>query len=178
MSIFNSKKVWKFLIQIQLTKSNPKITRGVKVPCLMQIRVKRTLMKLHFIWSQYVDNRSWFLGNFHIKPYFNTQWPPPLHASAIPGWFGLVSCSMIICSQHTVLSESKVQSRFSDQALPRTTDTWWWNICWECFPNSPSINVTCTLKCSFLEQGQVMIMKLSSNSIPKTIVIWLIYYVS
>ena len=95
---------------------------------------------------------SWFLGNFHIKPYFNTQWPPPLHASAIPGWFGLVSCSIIICSQHTVLSESKVQSRFSDQALPRTTDTWWWNICWECFPNSPSINVTCTLKCSFLEQ--------------------------
>ena len=28
MSIFTSKKVWKFLIQIQLTKSNPKITRG------------------------------------------------------------------------------------------------------------------------------------------------------
>ena len=40
MSIFTSKKVWKFLIQIQLTKSNPKITRGVKVPCLMPIRVK------------------------------------------------------------------------------------------------------------------------------------------
>ena len=40
MSIFTSKKVWKFFIQIQLTKSNPKITRGVKVPCLMPIRVK------------------------------------------------------------------------------------------------------------------------------------------
>ena len=39
MLIFTSKKVWKFLIQIQLTKSNPKITRGVKVPCLMPIRV-------------------------------------------------------------------------------------------------------------------------------------------
>ena len=40
MSIFTSKKVWKFLIKIHLTKSNPKITRGVKVPCLMPIRVK------------------------------------------------------------------------------------------------------------------------------------------
>ena len=28
MSIFTSKKIWKFLIQIQLTESNPKITRG------------------------------------------------------------------------------------------------------------------------------------------------------
>ena len=43
MSIFTSKKVWKFLIQIQLTKSNPKITRGVKVPCLMPIRVKESV---------------------------------------------------------------------------------------------------------------------------------------
>ena len=40
MAIFTSKKVWKFLIQIQLKKSNRKITRGVKVPCLMPIRVK------------------------------------------------------------------------------------------------------------------------------------------
>ena len=32
--------IWKFLIQIHLTNSNPKITRGVKVPCLMPIRVK------------------------------------------------------------------------------------------------------------------------------------------
>ena len=39
MSISTSKKVWKFLIQIQLTKSNPKTARGVKVPCLMPIRV-------------------------------------------------------------------------------------------------------------------------------------------
>ena len=39
MSIFTSKKVWKFLIQIQLTKSNPKITRLEKLPCLMPIRV-------------------------------------------------------------------------------------------------------------------------------------------
>ena len=28
MSIFTSKRVWKFLIQIQVTKSDPKITRG------------------------------------------------------------------------------------------------------------------------------------------------------
>ena len=40
MLIFTSKKVVKFLIKIQLTKSNLKITRGVKVPCLMPIRVK------------------------------------------------------------------------------------------------------------------------------------------
>jgi hypothetical protein len=40
MSIFNSKKDWKFLITIQLTKSDPKRTRGWKVPCLMAIRVK------------------------------------------------------------------------------------------------------------------------------------------
>ena len=32
--------VWKFLIKIQLTKSNPKIIRGVNPPCLMPIRVK------------------------------------------------------------------------------------------------------------------------------------------
>ena len=42
MSIFTSKKVWKFLIQVQLTKSNPKITRRQKciVSCqlgLMQV---------------------------------------------------------------------------------------------------------------------------------------------
>ena len=40
MSIFTSKKGWKFFIQIQLTKSNPKITRGVKVTCLMPNRVE------------------------------------------------------------------------------------------------------------------------------------------
>ena len=41
MSMFIVKKVWKFLIQIQLTKSNPTIASEVKVPCLMPIRVKR-----------------------------------------------------------------------------------------------------------------------------------------
>ena len=35
MSIFTSKKVWK----IHLKKTNPKIKRGVKVPCLMPNRV-------------------------------------------------------------------------------------------------------------------------------------------
>ena len=49
MSIFTSKKVWKFLIQIQLTKSNPKIYMGVKVPCLMPIRVKWKIQFLHSI---------------------------------------------------------------------------------------------------------------------------------
>ena len=47
MSIFTSKKVWNFLIQIQLIKSNPKITRGVKLPWLMPIRVKKQKYILH-----------------------------------------------------------------------------------------------------------------------------------
>ena len=38
MSIFTYKKVWKFFIKIQLTKSDPKRTRGWKVPCLMPIK--------------------------------------------------------------------------------------------------------------------------------------------
>ena len=54
MSIFTSKKVWKFLIQIQLTKSNPKITRGVKVPWLMPIRVK-------VLWTDWTINKE--VGN-------------------------------------------------------------------------------------------------------------------
>ena len=41
ISIFTSKNVWKFLIKIQLTKSNLKIIRGVNPPCLMPIRVKK-----------------------------------------------------------------------------------------------------------------------------------------
>ena len=45
MSIFTSKKVSKFLIQIQLTKFNPKITRGVKVPCHMPIRVNEEFIE-------------------------------------------------------------------------------------------------------------------------------------
>ena len=40
MSIFTSKKVWKFLIKIQLIKYDPKRTRGWKVPSLMPIRIK------------------------------------------------------------------------------------------------------------------------------------------
>ena len=41
LSIFTAKKVWKFLIKIQLTKFDPKRTRGWKVPCLMPIRFKK-----------------------------------------------------------------------------------------------------------------------------------------
>ena len=48
MSSFTSKKIWKFFIQIQLTKSNPKITRGVKVPCFMPIRVKECYLVFQF----------------------------------------------------------------------------------------------------------------------------------
>ena len=47
MSAFTSKKV---LIKIQLTKSNPKIIRGVNPPCLMPIKVKDLghLLDMHF----------------------------------------------------------------------------------------------------------------------------------
>ena len=45
-------KVWKFLIQIQVAKSNPKITCGVKVPCLMQVRVKFAFL---------------FFTNYHVQ---------------------------------------------------------------------------------------------------------------
>ena len=44
ISIFTSKNVWKSMIRIQLTKSNPKILRGVNPPCLMPIRVKDILI--------------------------------------------------------------------------------------------------------------------------------------
>ena len=40
MSIFTSKTVSKILIKVQLTKYNPKRTKGWKVPSLMPIRVK------------------------------------------------------------------------------------------------------------------------------------------
>ena len=40
ISIFTSKKVWKILIKIQLTKSDQKRIRGRKGPSLMPIRVK------------------------------------------------------------------------------------------------------------------------------------------
>ena len=48
MSIFTSKNVWKFLIKIQLTKSNPKIIGGVNPPCLMPIRVNDGHSKRRF----------------------------------------------------------------------------------------------------------------------------------
>ena len=40
MSIFTSKKVRKVMIKIQLTKCDPKRTKGWKVPSLMPIKVK------------------------------------------------------------------------------------------------------------------------------------------
>ena len=55
MSIFTSKKVWKFLIKIQLTKYNPKRTRGWKVPSLMPIRVNQQTYKI----LNTTSNRLW-----------------------------------------------------------------------------------------------------------------------
>ena len=50
ISIFTSKNVWKSLIKIQLTKSNPKIIRGVNQPCslLNFYNFDTKLNKLHF----------------------------------------------------------------------------------------------------------------------------------
>ena len=39
MSIFTSKKVWQFLVKTQLSKSDPKKTKGWKLPSLMPIKV-------------------------------------------------------------------------------------------------------------------------------------------
>ena len=60
---FYSKKVWKFLMQIPLTKSNSKITRGVKVPCLMPIRVKQCGMALTKIS---LDTKTGFYDMFRL----------------------------------------------------------------------------------------------------------------
>ena len=49
ISILINKNFWKFLVKIQLTKSDPKKDRGSKVPCLMPIRVKRQKSKNVFL---------------------------------------------------------------------------------------------------------------------------------
>ena len=64
MSIFTSKKVWKFLIKIQRTKSDPKKYRGWKVPSLMPIRVNRVL---HFVPSfKQALNKKWPLRKTNL----------------------------------------------------------------------------------------------------------------
>ena len=45
MSIFNSKKVWEFLVKIQLTKSDPKRTGGGKCSASCQLGLKREPME-------------------------------------------------------------------------------------------------------------------------------------
>ena len=45
MSIFSSKKVWKYLINIQLTKSDPKRTRGVESALPHANQVLTAIMK-------------------------------------------------------------------------------------------------------------------------------------
>ena len=57
---FCLKNVWKFLIKNQLTKSDPKRTRGWKVPCLMPIRVK-TLKAFQHLGHLDVCSFSWNL---------------------------------------------------------------------------------------------------------------------
>ena len=93
-SIFTSKKGWKYFIQIQLTKSNLKITRGVKVTCLMPNRVEADVksfkekQKQKFRRMSYLLHATiisfflYFLLCFHI---FLTFW-----VTLIIGW--CVSC--------------------------------------------------------------------------------------
>jgi hypothetical protein len=50
MSIFTSKKVWKFLIKIQLTKSDPKRTRVGKCPPSCQLLLTFSSIKLWLTW--------------------------------------------------------------------------------------------------------------------------------
>ena len=92
MSIFTSKKVWKFLIQIQLTKSNPKITRGVKVPCLMPIRVKRFLLCL-FTFSKRLN------GFLHIR----TRRLSPLQSRLFVEGFGALKRQIFISNSISLL---------------------------------------------------------------------------
>ena len=63
ISIFTSKNVWKFLIKIQLTKSNQKIIRGVNPPCLMPTRVKTAFDETFFVNKKLSANKlnSWYL---------------------------------------------------------------------------------------------------------------------
>ena len=56
MLIFTSKKVWKFLIKHQLTKSDPKRTRWWKVPCLIPIRVKPVQQSRQRVLRTYCPN--------------------------------------------------------------------------------------------------------------------------
>ena len=65
MSIFTSKKVWKFLIKIQLTKSDPKRTRGGKCPPSCQLGLRCLQKDLSPMWkiSKGLANiRSWSLN--------------------------------------------------------------------------------------------------------------------
>ena len=56
-SIFTSKNVWNFFIKIQLTKSNPKIIRGVNSPCLMTIRVNGLAQEVYEVLLPYEPQR-------------------------------------------------------------------------------------------------------------------------
>ena len=48
------KKVWKFLIQIQLTKSDPKKNKGWKVPSFMPIRAGEVTVAFCNMYISYV----------------------------------------------------------------------------------------------------------------------------
>ena len=80
MSIFTSKKVWKLLIKIHLTKSDPKRTRGRKVPCLMPIRVKYTLwaskvpLNPFRLLHQIDTSTSSFLAKSRVKELIKCSW--------------------------------------------------------------------------------------------------------
>ena len=70
ISIFTSKNVWKFLIRIQLTKSHPKIIRGVNPPYLMPIRVKCQHQECGFLYF-YLSNFWTSSLNFQNCHYSN-----------------------------------------------------------------------------------------------------------
>ena len=63
ISIFTSRNVCKILIKIQLTKSKPKIMRGVCPPCLMPIRVHNSKENNQYFFSAISKElflRIWF----------------------------------------------------------------------------------------------------------------------
>ena len=79
---FHLQKVWKFLMKIQLTKSDPKRTRGWKVPSLMAIRVKGYNPQHYLLGS---TNQAW-LDSYSTKSWIISYLTPRWCNFALSKW--------------------------------------------------------------------------------------------
>ena len=73
MSIFTSKKVWKFLIKIQLTKSDPKSTRRQKYPPSCQLGL--SMYYIHSMFNTEKRTVEWGLLDKHANFVFWDNFP-------------------------------------------------------------------------------------------------------